>query len=158
MAPFIVLVTSFVVLRTLGHLGVRVLASWVTCLRVALALMFLLTASAHWGSRRPDLVRMVPPAFPNPELLVTLTGLAEIAGAVGLLIPRTAPWAAGGLALLLVSVFPANVHAARQALTIGGSPATPLVARTVLQVVFLAAVLAAGFGPGWPFRSRRASP
>jgi hypothetical protein len=48
--------------------------------------------------------------------------------------------------------FPANVHAARQALTIGGSPATPLVLRTALQIVFLAAVLAAGFGrtPGGP--------
>src|SRR5262249_15318391 len=102
-------------------------------------------ASAHWGRRRPDLVRMVPPRFPRPERMVTLTGIAEIAGAVGLLVPVLAPWAAAGLALLLLAVFPANVHAARPALTIGGRPATPLVARTVLQVVFLAAVLAAGF-------------
>jgi uncharacterized membrane protein len=147
MVPLIVLVTSFLALYLLGRVGVRALASWVTCLRAALALMFLVTASAHWGVRRPDLVRMVPPVFPDPELLVTLTGVAEIAGAVGLLIPRVAPWAAAGLAALLVAVFPANVHAARQALTIGGTPATPLVTRTVLQIVFLAAVLAAGFGP-----------
>jgi uncharacterized membrane protein len=158
MAPFIALVASFVVLRTLGLLGVRALASWVTCLRGALALMFLLTASAHWGSRRPDLVRMVPPAFPDPELMVTLTGVAEIAGAVGLLVPRLAPWAAAGLAALLISVFPANVHAARQALTIGGTPVTPLVTRTILQVVFLAAVLLAGFGPRWIRRDRPRDP
>jgi uncharacterized membrane protein len=149
MAPFIVLVTSFVVLRLLGLFGVAPLASWVASLRGALALMFLLTASAHWGARRPDLVRMVPPGFPDPELLVTLTGVAEILGAIGLLVPSTAPWAAAGLAALLVAIFPANVHAARQALTIGGTPATPLVTRTILQLVFVAAVLAAGFGPRW---------
>jgi uncharacterized membrane protein len=146
MVPFIVLVTAFVVLRLLRWLGVRALASWVTCLRAALALMFLVTASAHWGVRRPDLVRMVPPDFPNPEFLVTLTGIAEIAGAAGLLIPRFAPWAAAGLAVLLVAVFPANVYAARHALTIGGRAATPVVTRAVLQVVFLLAVLAAGIG------------
>src|SRR5262245_23153415 len=146
MAPFIALLTSFVLLGLVGRLGVGVLASWVTCLRGALALMFLLTASAHWGARRPDVVRMVPPAFPKPGRVATLTGVAEILGAIGLLVPSLAPWAAAGLALLLVGVFPANVHAARQALTIGGRPATPLVTRTVLQAVFLAAVLAAGLG------------
>lgn len=56
--------------------------------------MFLVTASAHWGVRSPDLVRMVPLTFPDAELLVTITGVAEIAGAVGLLVPRLAPWAA----------------------------------------------------------------
>jgi uncharacterized membrane protein len=149
MAPFIVLVASFVILRTAGFFGVAALANDLMCLRGALALMFFLTASAHWGSRRPDLVRMVPPAFRHPELLVTLTGVAEVVGAVGLLVPSLAPWAAGGLAALLVAVFPANVHAARQGLTIGGRPATPLVARAVLQVVFLAALLTAGFGERW---------
>jgi uncharacterized membrane protein len=61
-----------------------------------------------------------------------------------------------GLAALLLAVFPANVHAAREALTIGGAPATPLVARTVLQIVFLAAVIAAGFASssGSPHSSR----
>src|SRR5262245_60741645 len=118
MLPFIVLVTSFVGLRLLGAVGVQALTSWVVCLRGALAAMFILTASAHWGRRRADLVRMVPPLFPNPELLVTLTGIAEIAGAAGLLVPVFARLAATGLALLLLAVFPANVYAARHALTI----------------------------------------
>jgi hypothetical protein len=39
-------------------------------------------------------------------------------------------------------MFPANVHAARAKLTLGGRPATPLGLRTVLQVVFLAATVA----------------
>jgi uncharacterized membrane protein len=146
-ALLVFLIASFLALRLLGLLGVRQLRSKLTCLRGGLSLMFLLTASSHWGERRADLVRMVPPALPNPELLVTVTGVAEIAGAVGLLVPRLAPWAAAGLALRLVAVFPANVHAAREGLSIGGRPATPLVLRAALQIVFLAAVLLAGFGP-----------
>ncbi len=147
MTPFLVLLASFLLFRGLLSRLVPPLRSHVTALRWALAVMFLLTASAHFGARRPDLVRMVPPIFPDPELLVTLTGLAEVLGAVGLLLPRVAPWAAGGLALLLLAMFPANVHAAREGLQIGGAPVTPLVPRLALQVGFLAAVLWAGFAP-----------
>lgn len=146
MAPLMALVGCFLALRALGALGVRPLASSLLSLRLALAAMFLLTASAHFGAMRPDLVRMVPPGFPEPELWVTLTGLAEIAGAAGLLVPRLRPFAAAGLALLLLALFPANVHAAREGLAIGGRPAMALLPRALLQVVFLAAVLAAGFG------------
>lgn len=109
--------------------------------------MFLLTASAHWGKRKPDLVRMVPPVFPRPDLIITITGVFELLGAIGLLLPRTASAAAACLATLLVAMFPANVLAARQNLTIGGRAATPMLPRTLLQVVFIAALLIAGF-PG----------
>ncbi len=146
MVPLIVLAASFLLFRALGALNLPFFRSSNTSLRWSLAVMFLVTASAHFGARRPDLVRMVPPSFPEPELIVTLTGGAEILGAAGLLLPRVAPWAATGLALLLVAMFPANVHAARAGLTIGDAPVTPLVPRAVLQLVFLAAVLVAGFG------------
>jgi uncharacterized membrane protein len=115
MAPFIALSSLFLILAGLRIAGVHALGGWHTPLRFALAGMFLLTASAHWGKRRPDLVRMVPPGFPRPDLLVTLTGVLELLGAVGLLLPRLAPLAAGGLSLLLLALFPANVHAARSA-------------------------------------------
>ncbi len=156
MIPLYVLAASFLLFLRLGRLGVRPLPDRLTCLRWALAAMFLLTASAHWGSRRPDLVSMVPPALPDPELMVTLTGLAEIAGALGLLVPRLAPFAAGGLVLLLLAVFPANVHAASAGLTIGGRPVPGLAPRALIQLVFLAAVVVAGFAPWWQrHRARR---
>src|SRR2546425_683145 len=120
------------------------LDSWIICLRGGLAAMFLLTASAHWGKRRPDLIGMVPSAFPRPDLIVTMTGLLEILGAVGLLFPATASVAAVFLAGLLIAMFPANVRAALQGLTIGGKTATRLPLRTFLQIVFIAALLAAG--------------
>jgi uncharacterized membrane protein len=92
---------------------------------------------------------MVPPSFPRPGLLVAVTGLLELLGAAGLLLPRLAPLAAGGLSLLLVALFPANVHAARTNLMIAGRRATALGPRTLMQLVFLTATLAVALGrPG----------
>lgn len=146
MAPFVVLVTLFTLLSIVGYLEIPVAFGWWTSLRLALSGMFLLTASAHWGKRRPDLIEMVPAVFPRPDLLVTATGILEIAGAAGLMLPEFAGFAALGLALLLVAVFPANVHAARNQLTIAGQPVPGLALRTVLQILFLAATLAVLFG------------
>lgn len=53
---------------------------------------------------------IMPPWLPAPDLLVAISGWAEIAGGAGLLFAfarRTAGW---GLLLLLVMVFPANVE------------------------------------------------
>lgn len=133
MRPLIVLATVFLLL--ILPLG------WWAALRTALAAMFLLTASAHWGKRRDDLIRMVPEALPRPDLLVTITGICEMLGAIGLFISRVAPVAALGLTLLLIALSPANVRAARQAITFGGRPATPLPVRTVIQIVFLTATI-----------------
>ncbi|MFL6350334.1 MAG: hypothetical protein ACJ74Z_00580 [Bryobacteraceae bacterium] len=144
--PFLLLVFGCLLFRALGALGVAFFANWQHSLRAALAIMFLLTASAHWGRKRIDLVRMIPPAFPGPGAIIAFTGVAEIAGAIGLLWDRTAPFASGGLLLLLIAVFPANVHAARHALTIGGSEVPSLSVRTILQLIFLLATFMAGFG------------
>jgi hypothetical protein len=78
MIPIVVLLASFAVLRLAGFLGVAALDNWNLSLRIALFLMFLLTASAHWGRGRPDLIRMVPAAFPAPATIITITGVLEI--------------------------------------------------------------------------------
>jgi uncharacterized membrane protein len=147
MIPLIVLIVSTLLLRVIGAAGVGLLSNWAWCLRGGLALMFLFTASAHWGKRRGDLIAMVPRVFPRPDLLVSATGVFEVLGAVGLLVRAVAPLAAVCLAILLVALFPANMRAAREHLTIGGRPATALPLRTLLQLVFIVAVLVAGF-PG----------
>jgi len=146
MIPVVVLAVLFVVLSLAGQLGVPFVGGWWTSLRLALAGMFLLTASAHWGKRRSDLIRMVPPVFPKPELLVILTGILEITGALGLLHPYTARAAALGLCVLLFCLFPANVRAARKKMTIGGRPVPTLLPRMAIQVVFIAVTLAVVFG------------
>lgn len=142
MVPLVVLVVSFVALRGVGFLGVTSLDSSDLPLRIALCLMFLLTASAHWGRGRPDLIRMVPRAFHRPELLVTVTGVLEILGAIGLLVPRASRIAAASLAVLLLALFPANIRAARERLTIMGRPVPGLLVRGAIQVIFIFALVA----------------
>jgi uncharacterized membrane protein len=143
MAPLILLIIASIVLWLMGRAGVTIFQPIGTDLRTALTLMFLLTASAHWGKRRRDLIRMVPTVFPRPDLLVTVSGVLEIIGAIGLLIPVTAPAAAICLALLLFALFPANVRAAREKLTIAGQPVPGVAVRTAIQIVFLAALVSA---------------
>lgn len=144
MVPLLVLIISFFVLRGLGLAGVETLDDWQTPLRGALAAMLVLTASAHFGSRRRDLVAMVPPRLPRPELLVTVTGILELGVAAALLFEATATWAGLAFAGLLMAMFPANVRAASRQLSIGGRPATPIGPRACIQVVFLAAAVAVG--------------
>ena len=121
----------------LGSLGVEWLASWKTCVKVGLAGMFLFTGVAHFSKTRQDLVRMVPPFFPNPEAMVTMTGLAEFAGAAGLLVPSTSKFAAYGFIMLLILLLPANIYGARQGLTIGGRAVTGLRIRVPLQIAWI---------------------
>jgi uncharacterized membrane protein len=60
---------------------------------------------------RPETyLRIMPPALPAPGLLVLLSGIAEVAGGLGLLLPATRRWAAWGLLALLLAVFPANIY------------------------------------------------
>ena len=154
MFPFIVLVISTLLLKGIGVAGVDLLNSWTWCLRGGLALMFVFTATAHWGKGRGELIAMVPRVFPRPDLMVSATGVFETLGAVGLWIPPIAPFAAACLAILLIALFPANIRAAREGLAIGGRPATALPLRTLLQLVFLAALLVAGFPDIFPFGVR----
>jgi uncharacterized membrane protein len=97
---------------------------WVTATRVGLAVMFLFTGLAHFGRSRTALIRMVPPRMPQPALVVTLTGAAELAGVAALI-------------ALLVAMFPANVHATRAGRMLRGKPLTPVAPRLPLQVLWV---------------------
>jgi hypothetical protein len=98
MIVFYVMLVAILIARAAGLAGVEVLDNWHAATRAGLAVMFVFTGIAHFTKTRADLVRMVPPQFPAPELLVTLTGMAEILGAIGLLIPGLARLAAWSLA------------------------------------------------------------
>ncbi|MGY0490435.1 DoxX family protein [Streptomyces sp. WG-D5] len=136
MEPLVALLVGFGGARIAGIAGIDALDAWQPALRVGLATMFLLTAFAHFHPKlRADLIGMVPPALPRPDLLVTLTGILELAGAIGVLVPATQRLAAICLVALLVAMFPANVSAARRNVAQGD----PLVPRTALQVLFITA-------------------
>lgn len=108
--------------------------------RVGLAAMLCFTAVAHFNNMRPDLVAMVPPGIPNPELMVTITGICEIVGAIGLLVPRARRIAGWALIVFLLALLPANVYAAQADLTIGGAAVTPLIPRVALQILFIVVI------------------
>lgn len=139
MAPLVALAAVSALLRLAGAFGIAPLRAWSACVRGGLAVMFAITGVSHFTAMSADLVAMVPGWIPEPEVVVTLTGILELLGALGLLNRRLAPWAAAGLTLLLLAMFPANVNAAVIGLDVNGSPATALVPRTLMQLVYLAA-------------------
>jgi uncharacterized membrane protein len=152
MAPLIVMTAAWLVARAFEAITLSSAAnSWGGALRFALAAMFLFTAGSHFHPRtRGDLVRMVPPGLPAAAALVTLTGVLEVIGAIGLLLPSTAVGAAYGLIAMLLLMFPANVHAARAGLMIAGRRATPLIWRLPLQVFWIGALWWAAYAIGRP--------
>jgi uncharacterized membrane protein len=80
-------------------------------LRVAAAVMFVAAGVDHLV--KPAFFReIVPPGFPAPAMLVAVSGVAEIAGGVGLLVRSLRRAAAWGLIALLIAVFPANIYMA----------------------------------------------
>ena len=121
MASLIVLVGSFVVLRLPG-LEIGTLDGWQPALRGALAAMFLFTGVAHFGTRRANFIKMVPPRLPSPALLVTVTGVLELTGSVGTA-PRADLPAGSGLPCSPAHrLVPANIHAAVAARCLAASP------------------------------------
>jgi uncharacterized membrane protein len=136
--PFYVMIAGIAAARVVGAIGWQPLDDWRIATRAGLAVMFIFTGVAHFTATRADLVRMVPPWLPNPALLVTLTGIAELAGAIGLLMPAAAPWAAYALIVLLIAMFPANLYAARIGHRIAGRPHTRLALRLPLQLLWMA--------------------
>src|SRR5262245_9376334 len=73
--------------RLAGAFGLESMDSWSAPTRVGFAAMFVFTRVAHFNRMRGDLIRRVPPSLPHPGALVPVTGTAELAGAVGLLVP-----------------------------------------------------------------------
>ena len=140
MTSLFVLVVSFLLLRGFGWLGVNQLSSWRDAGRGALVIMFLFTGISHFTSMKYDFAAMIPAPLPNDLWLIYLTGVLEIAGAIGLLIPRTRKLAGVCLAVYLVAVFPANVYAALNEVPIRGEAPTPLWVRGPMQLLYVGIV------------------
>ena len=91
-----------------------------TVLRWVLAAAFLFAGIAHL--RSPATFLAITPAWvPVPATVILLTGFAEIAGAIGLLVPRLRTAAGIGLALYTLCVYPANINHALSNIAVGGS-------------------------------------
>ncbi|WP_449289695.1 DoxX family protein [Nocardia halotolerans] len=140
----IVLLVSLLGFRALGAFGVGRFASWPASAAHALAVMLMMTGTAHFmpGSvtvmpNYDDLVAMVPPFVPFPGLMVLATGVLELLAAIGLIVTRTR-WITGlALVPLFVLLLPANIYAAINDVPFAGEPASPLWQRIPEQVLYI---------------------
>lgn len=137
MIIIVLLFGSMLAFRAAGARGVSAFSTWVASARWALAVMFVFTGVSHFTKFRHEMAAMVPKIFPAPMALVYFTGVCEIAGAIGLLVPQTRVVAGFCIMLMLLCLFPANARAAREHLLVGGRPATALWLRLPMQVLFI---------------------
>ena len=112
-------------------------------LRVMVALPLLVSGTAHF-TRTALMAMTVPPFLPFHSQLVLGSGVLELAGAVGLLLPAFTRAASTCLALLMIAVFPANVYAANK--YVGGLHMPSVPVRLAMQVVYILLLLMAGWG------------
>ena len=105
--------------------------------RIALALLFIGASTAHFTSDAE--LQIIPTFLPWRREALYITGVCELLGGIGLLIPRFQRPAAWGLAALLVAIFPANVYHAISNLQLGGILNTRLYhwIRLPFQAVFI---------------------
>ena len=83
---------------TLKNLGLAIVFLW-----------FMGGGIAHFTST-DFFVAIMPPYIGFHTEIVYISGVFEILGALGILIPATRQWAGNGLLLLVVCVSPANIH------------------------------------------------
>ena len=102
-----------------------------------IGLIFVGAGSLHFF--KPQMYEAImPPYVPAHRELVLASGLFEILGGVGVMIPQTRKAAGWGLIALLVAVFPANVYMAVDTAKFGKlAPAWVLYARLPLQFLLM---------------------
>ena len=126
-----------------------------TAMRWVLALFYAIAGVVHL-SMPNTFMPVMPDWVPAPYDVILFTGLCEVAGAIGLIVPRTR-WLAGlMLALYAIAVFPVNIKHALYGPAIGGIPNMWYYhgPRLLLQPVLVWWALYAGGVTGWPFRRR----
>jgi uncharacterized membrane protein len=109
--------------------------------RLWLALLFIIASSLHFISDVE--LQIIPPFLPLRREALWITGILELLGGIGLLIPRFQRTASWGLAALLVTIFPANIYHAVKNIRPGGIFDSPIyhVIRLPLQAVLIWLVL-----------------
>lgn len=101
--------------------------------RGALSALFIAAGANHFLQPRAY-ERIVPPSLQErAHGVVVVSGIAEIAGGVGVLVPSTRRLAGAALVALLAAIFPANLYMAREPERFRAIPRWALYARLPLQ-------------------------
>ena len=140
MKPLIVLLSAFVI----AIVTIKIICNnydFALSGRIAMSAMLVFTAIAHVAFTK-GMARMLPGFIPYKTIIVYLTGIIEIAAAIGLLIPGIKVLTAWLLISFFILILPANVYAAikrfdYQKETTGGNGPAYLWFRIPLQVFFI---------------------
>jgi uncharacterized membrane protein len=103
-----------------------------------IAALFFFAGAMHFVIPR-SYASIMPPWLPGAMMLVYVSGVMEMAGAVGVLIEPVRRFAGLGLIALLIAVFPANVQMLQNAMMNGASRiyVTLLLLRLPLQPLMI---------------------
>lgn len=93
--------------------------------RVSLAIFFIFTGASHF-SVPEEMAQMLPAFIPWRVEIIYVTGILEVAGGIGLLIPGLERLAALSLILFLVGVLPSNIYAAVNHVEFGAHSEGPI--------------------------------
>ena len=118
--------------RTPGH-------RYAAPVRTFTGIAFIVAGTLHFTHTRAY-EAIMPPSVPRHRESVLISGAAEIAGGIGILVPRTRPLARWWMLALLAAVFPANVNMALNPERYRRIPAWALWLRLPFQGVFARAV------------------
>ena len=140
MKPLIILLVSFAI----ALLAIKLITgqfALALSARIAMAIMLVFTAIAHFAFTK-GMIMMIPDFIPFKKGMVYLTGVIEIAAAVGLLIPDLQVLTAWFLILFFMLLLPANINAAIRHIdyqkgTFEGPGAKYLWFRVPLQILFI---------------------
>jgi uncharacterized membrane protein len=142
--PMLLLVLTILAFFALGRGNYADFGITQWILRVLVALPLVVSGILIHFLRVASAANTIPPVFPARSFLVVLTGVLEIAGAIGLFVPSARRSAALWISIMMVAVFPANIYDAGKIVDGLQFPGVPV--RLAMQVVYIALVLLAGYG------------
>ena len=145
MKPLIVLLVAFVISLVILRL-VNGEMDYTLAGRIAMSVMLLFTSIAHFTFTK-GMAMMLPPFIPFKTGIVYLTGLIEIAAAIGLLIPHFREFTGWVLIIFFILLLPANIYAALKHIdyekaNFEGKNLNYLWFRIPLQIIFIVWVYA----------------
>lgn len=133
----LLLIGPYLILTLVQKINPKLKISNPTKFRIGVSLLFLVGAMGHF-TRTAEMARIIPPIFPNRELLVFLSAFPELFGVIGLWIPKLRKLTGALLIAWLIGILPFNIYAAIEHIDVGGHGAGPVYLLIRVPLQFLA--------------------
>ena len=133
----LLLIGPYMILTLFQKINPKFQISNATKFRIGVSLLFLVGAMGHF-TKTAEMARIIPPIFPNPELLVFLSAFPELFGAIGIWIPKLRKLTGTLLIAWLIGILPFNIYAALEGIDVGGHGAGPVYLLVRVPLQFLA--------------------